>query len=153
MPAEHVVSTRLDTCQGHPKSTPDRQRPLYLSKGVTVRLQNKGAQPSAVLRDSAAAPKSARILTYASHLTGTLEVLPRHGERSDKHGATAQQKHSSHQRTQASEENGSEEKNNIKSLPNFPPKKPTQPAQCIATCDGNSAHYLFLWSSRMSRNM
>lgn len=44
----------------------------------------------------------------ASHLTGTLEVLSRHRERGDKHGATTKQKHSSHQRTQPSEENGPE---------------------------------------------
>lgn len=40
---EHVVSTRLDTGQSHPKATPDRQRPLYLLQRITVCLEEQKA--------------------------------------------------------------------------------------------------------------
>lgn len=56
---------------------------------------------------------SAHNLMCGSHLTGTLEVLSRHGERGDKHSAAAKQKHSSHQRTQPSEEDGPNTQTNI----------------------------------------
>lgn len=38
VPTEHVVSTGLNACQCHPESTPDRDCPLYLGKGVVISL-------------------------------------------------------------------------------------------------------------------
>lgn len=72
---EHVVSTGLNTSQRHTKSTPDCKCPLHLSPGITICL------------------------------TSTFQVLSRHRERGNKHGATPKQKHRSHQGTEPPEEN------------------------------------------------
>lgn len=41
VPAEHVVPARLDTGQRHAEPAPDGQRPLDLSQGVAVGLQDE----------------------------------------------------------------------------------------------------------------
>lgn len=41
VPTEHVVPTRLNTSQRHAEAAPDGQRPLDLSQGVAVGLQEE----------------------------------------------------------------------------------------------------------------
>lgn len=114
VPTEHVVSTCLDPCQCHPKSTPDGECPLYLSEGVVISLhtqkkteamratENNGGSSSF----SVSTKSSPHLFSCVSHLTGTLQVLTRHGEGGDEHCATTEKEHGSHQRTQSPQQNG-----------------------------------------------
>lgn len=92
--AVHQFS-QLDSWVEEKRVTPQRRRHLK-KKNRLVTTELKRAGP--IL--------SAHNLMCGSHLTGALEVLTRHRERGDKHRAAAKQKHSSHQGTQPSEEDG-----------------------------------------------
>lgn len=39
--AEHVVTTSMDSCQRHPKTTPDGHSPLQFGPHVTVHLEGQ----------------------------------------------------------------------------------------------------------------
>lgn len=103
MATEHVVTTCVHSCQGHPKTTPDGHSSLQFGPHVTIHLDKEEKVEPLNFQNKMHRRNKQKKMCYLSR---ALQVLSGHRQGGDEHGDTAQHEHSPHQAAQASQQDG-----------------------------------------------